>query len=352
MKIKIRFTSFFTIALFCFLCYIGAVMVLLFDFVMPMLGAKDNLATFLAAFFFSFLSAAMLFSAILVKPLLLILTALNALNEKLYDLTDFNHIVRNKKGKIKKRYFLFHEAIMELNELASRLSLAEAEREQLEQAKQDWVRGISHDLKTPLSYILGYSALLSNTDYEWEPEEQQKFLKEIYSKGKYIEDLVGDLRLSFEIESPKTVIPLSPADFDLISFLQNLLTDVANNPKAAENDFSFQTEISSVTIHADERLLYRAFQNLLINSVLHNPKQTKISLFVFAPQNGLIQIKVTDYGIGLDETAQAVFTDESSYQQGWNGLAIVKNIILAHDGKISLESHKNEGSTFSIVLPL
>lgn len=130
---------------------------------------------------------------------------------------------------------------------------------------------------------------------------------------------MGDLRLSFEIESPKTVIPLSPADFDLISFLQNLLTDVANNPKAAENDFSFQTEIS---------------------------------LFVFAPQNGLIQIKVTDYGIGLDETAQAVFTDESSYQQGWNGLAIVKNIILAHDGKISLESHKNEGSTFSIVLPL
>lgn len=69
---------------------------------------------------------------------------------------------------------------MELNELASRLSLAEAEREQLEQAKKDWVRGISHGLKTPLSYILGYSALLSNTDYEWEPEEQQKFLKEIY----------------------------------------------------------------------------------------------------------------------------------------------------------------------------
>lgn len=343
MKIKIRFVSFFSIAFFCFLCYIAAVMALLFEFVLPLFSMEDNFPAFLFAFLFSFISAAILFSSVLVKPLLLILSALNSLSKNQYDLSEFNHKV--------KKYFLFREAVTELNELASRLSLAEQEREQLEQTKRDWVRGISHDLKTPLSYILGYSALLSNPEYDWKPEEQQKFLTEIYSKGKYIEDLVGDLRLSFEIENPQTAIPLSYADFDLIPFLRNLITDVANNPKATDNIFDFQAEVSSVIIHADERLLYRAFQNLLVNSVLHNPKQTKITLSVHAPQNNLVEIEVTDNGTGLDETDQAVFTHESSYQQGWNGLAIVKNIILAHNGKVSLNSQKNVGSTFFISLP-
>lgn len=348
MKIKVRFVSFFTIGLFCFLCYIGAVMALLFEFI----GAADSLTTFLLAFLFSFLTAAMLFSALLVNPLLQILSALNHLSANDYDLTEFNHKVKNEKGNLKKRYFLFRETIHELNELASRLSLAKEERKQVEQAKKDWVRGISHDLKTPLSYILGYSALLSNSEYDWKPEEQQQFLTEIYSKGKYIEDLVGDLRLSFEIENPKEMIPLSATDFDFILFLQNLMTDVANNPKAAENTFCFRTEVPAITIHADERLLYRAFQNLLVNAILHNPKQTEISLSVLAPKDDVITIKVCDNGVGLNETNQAVFADESSYQQGWNGLALVKNIILAHNGKTSLESHENNGSTFTISLPL
>lgn len=352
MKLKLRFISFFTLALFGFLCYISALMALLLEFVLPLFHAEDNTAAVLILFLFSFLSAAVLFSHIFVKPLLIILSTLKELSENHYDLTALDDKLFRKNGKLKRCFFLFKEAITELKELASQLEQAKKERVQLEQAKRDWVRGISHDLKTPLSYILGYSALLSNPDYIWETEEQQKFISEIYSKSQYLEDLIGDLRLSFEIEDPKSGIPLSCTDFDLIPFLQDLIADVANNPKALNNNFSFETDIPALTIHADQRLLYRTFQNLLINAVLHNPAKTEISLNVFAPQEHQVKILVTDNGCGIDENSQKIFSEESSYPKGWNGLAIVKNIILAHGGKISLKTNPELGNTFTIFLPL
>ncbi|WP_374017377.1 histidine kinase dimerization/phospho-acceptor domain-containing protein [Paenibacillus thiaminolyticus] len=66
----------------------------------------------------------------------------------------------------------------------------EVERTKIEQAKQDWIAGIIHDLKTPSTYIKGYSTRLLNEEYEWSKEEARYFIGEIDDRGKHMEQLI------------------------------------------------------------------------------------------------------------------------------------------------------------------
>jgi signal transduction histidine kinase len=353
MKLKFRFSCFFMVGLLLFMIYMGLFIGLLLEYAFPVLGLNnsgEDLVSFFIVLFLPFISGGVFLGLYFVNPMLFMMSLIAKLSAGIYDLTEADKRLYTKKGKLKKRYSLYREVVTDLYNLALSLEQAEAQRKKLEEAKENWIRGISHDLKTPLSYIVGYSALLTNSSYHWNQEEIQSFYSEIYTKGKYMEDLISDLRISLNSENTKVEVPLSPVMFDLIPFLQTVIADIANMPGAENYELDFQTPVDTFLIMADKKLLYRAFQNLLINAVYHNPVHTQISIRVINPQEKLVSIGFCDNGIGLNEKVIKNFSDSKIVSNQSHGLEIVKSIIEAHNGTIIVESKPNQGSQFYIEL--
>ncbi|MGO0881529.1 sensor histidine kinase [Clostridioides difficile] len=126
---------------------------------------------------------------------------------------------------------MYKEVIVNIKSLGNKLQETEIERKNLEIAKTDWLAGVSHDLKTPLSYINGYSSLMLNKNHSFSEEERMTFLNDIYKNGVYIEKLIDDLSLTFFIDSSGK-IQLKHTQVEMVAFLQNLIADIANNPKS------------------------------------------------------------------------------------------------------------------------
>ncbi|MCM0740003.1 HAMP domain-containing histidine kinase [Clostridioides difficile] len=212
----------------------------------------------------------------------------------------------------------------------------------------------SHDLKTPLSYITGYSSLMLNKNHSFSEEERTIFLDNIYKKGVYIEKLIDNLSLTFFIDSSGKIL-LKHTQVEMVAFLQNLIADVANNPKSKKQIFGFYTDLERLYLAIDETLMYRALYNLLMNCVEHNPDGTKIEICL-KQSSEQIYINTTDNGVGINaEKADDIFdkyysSKNHNTQNKGLGLFIVKQIIDAHGGNISVSSILGKSTSFQIIL--
>lgn len=356
MKLSLKFTLFFVLGLIIFILYLGIAMVILFDVILPFAGIQgdDNLGAFLIVLAISFISGGLLFSKFFVRPLVYILSITEKLANGDYEIFDMKHILYNGKGNLRNRYMLYNEAINNLENLSAALKSAKEEREKLERAKKNWISSVSHDLKTPLSYIVGYSALLSNKEYSFDKEEQEQYLVQIYTKGKYMEELISDLNLSFKLADSDFSWNLSMTNVNLVRFVQEIAADVANIPEANEYHFNFETAKKEIWINGDSKMLYRALQNIMLNAVKHNPKGTHIDVRIEPENNQLVMVQISDDGIGFSKEHRLSVFDrytKSSKESGL-GLSIAKEIIKAHRGSIYVESTENVGSSFYISLPV
>lgn len=362
MRIKARFIGFFTLGLVLFLLYVSMIVIFLLEIFLPWAGIADNTPMFIAVFTAAFVSGGALFSFCFVRPIIAMLSLVGEISAGRYNQPDAYEKLKRKNGKLKKRYWLYKELITDIDSLSGQLKQTEIERGKLEQAKQDWVQGISHDVKTPLSYIVGYSSLLLSPDHSWTQEEQQSFLSQIYQKGKYIESLINNMNLSFRLDDATIPFPLQLSTFDLIAFMENLVADMANQQANAEYSLSLQALDTHLNIEADEQLLYRAIANLIGNAIRYNPNGTEIKVVVKRNGQGNVDVSVSDNGIGIPQETldtlfqkyhdnQAVSKGKKDYAGGL-GLSIVKNIVNTHHGKISVESKVNEGTSFTINLPI
>lgn len=373
MKLRLRFILFFTGGLFLFLLYMGVLTAFVFEHIIPLFTKPDTgsqalfLLTFtekkesllyLFTFVFAFVSGGLILSRYFVKPLLFILSFVRQLSKGNYDAAILSKVIY-KRGKLKKRYFLYKEVLEDLSHLAEVLESVKEERRQLENSKKNWVNGISHDLKTPLSYIIGYSSLLKAEGYSWDKEETDNFLDEIYNKGKYLEQLADDMNLVYNLEGQQAELPLSLENFDLIPFLQGLVAEVMNGPTGARYHFALHTGVDFLPIYADSKLLQRAIQNLLMNSIHHNEEGTSIEIKVLLSEETHAVIEISDNGAGLTpETierfngAEGFLNNSSVYKKKGLGLSIVKNIVKAHQGHIIAEKNPVAGTTFRILIPI
>ncbi|MDZ5607831.1 HAMP domain-containing sensor histidine kinase [Bacillus pseudomycoides] len=221
--------------------------------------------------------------------------------------------------------------------------------------KREWMAGISHDLKTPLTYITGYSALMLSPDHTWSQEENEKFLQEIQQKGDHMKELIEDLNLSFRLQDSQ--IPLRKEKINIVEFTRRLIADITNDPRSQHYHFSFQSDKTNIMIPIDTKLLHRSLQNLFMNAILHNPVETTIHTSILL--NNDVHIIIEDTGTGMDEkTVQNLFkqyyrgttTNVSSEGTGL-GMAIAHKIITAHGGTIHVASEIGKGSKIHITLP-
>ncbi|CAK6481255.1 sensor histidine kinase [Peribacillus castrilensis] len=304
---------------------------------------------------------ALFFGKQLGAPLLYIVFWIDNLSKGKYEEPSYYLKFHSKKSRRNKaEYKTYQELTQALSGLTTTLKKNEEERKLLEKTREEWMTGVSHDLKTPLSVIKGYTVLLSAQEYDWEQEKVRHFAKTMEERVEYMEQLIEDFNLTFQLKND--AIPIQLEQKNLVNVIKDILEQLKGLPESKNKMFSFETNKEEIFLKMDTRYLKRAFENLIANSIKHNPPETKIKVIVHQDLSHLRQIRVLieDDGVGMDqETVDHLFdryfrgTDASSNNSGTGlGMAIARQIIIAHGGDLYIDSKPQLGTQCSIIFPL
>ena len=285
---------------------------------------------------------AYIFSRSLVKPMVSVVEDIDDLKNGIYE---------NKKNK----QGIFKEVSKNINNLSIILKENEIERKEADKAKEEWIANISHDLKTPLSSIKGYAQLLNGDQYEINIDEAKRYGNAILDNSNYIQDLVNDLSLVYKLKNK--VLPINFKEENLINLVQESIIDLLNNIKYSDREINFNYHDENIRLNCDKKYLKRAINNLIINSLEHNSKDTIVDVFVLKKENN-INIIVEDNGQGIrKEDLKNIF---NRYYKGVNtssasngsglGMAIAKEVIESHNGSINIESEVGVGTKIIIAI--
>lgn len=213
-----------------------------------------------------------------------------------------------------------------------------------EQVRMEWIAGISHDIRTPLSMVMGYSDAL--WDSEGFTEEERRQMAVIRHQSMVMKELIEDLNLTSRLEYSMQALcveKVRPAEV-LREVAAAFLSD------AAEGKMEIETEISepaeALCIRADRKLLIRALRNLFHNSIQHGEQGEvlAISLRMWREKRWCC-ISFSDNGVGYSQEilVQLKSRKKEKTEQRIRGLAIVRKIVLAHGGKIRFENNSLGG---------
>ncbi len=223
--------------------------------------------------------------------------------------------------------------------------------------KTQMVRMTSHDLKKPLSRVLGYgSLLLDDPNKDALNVQQRQFLQRIFQAGEEMLELINDILDLEQIRS-------SHIKTKLVS-VQTILKDVTERyrPDMEGKHQTIQQEIASDApeVIGDPLLLSQALSNLLENAVKYTPESGTITTRL-CQHDKFLRIEIEDTGFGIPESAQSqlfqefyrVRTRNTAHISGTGlGLSLARSIIEAHYGRIGVKSQEGVGSTFFIEIPI
>ncbi|WP_130859422.1 sensor histidine kinase [Gracilibacillus phocaeensis] len=295
------------------------------------------------------------------KPLFIFTNWLNRMGSGNYEevLTDREKKqVYRKNGKVKRRYKLYKEVFAAFYDMAEQLDASRKEREQLEKSREEWVAGISHDLRTPLTTMEGYGRMLENEDYDWSKQELQAIGKTISEKSDYMVDLMEDFMLSFQLKNDAMNIPFYQVN--LPAYLEQILAKFQTDISFRDYPITVDSTRPDLEIAINKRLLERMIDNLIYNAWKHNPSGTAIHMEVKEAVNEKgLKITIEDNGVGIDEDMQqhlfsryyrGTNTDEKKEGSGL-GMNIALQIAKVHHGDITVTSQKDKGTTVAVYLP-
>lgn len=267
-------------------------------------------------------------------------------------------IMLNKKGKLKRKYRLYKDLIATLSQLTETLQQNETQRLKMTQTREEWISGLSHDLKTPLSSISGYAQMLESETYSWSEKETREFSKIIAEKSTYMMELLEDLTLTYRLKNQ--ALPILKEQVDINEFIRRTIIHFINDPANSKKKFIFQPHNGTVLASIDPKWFQRVIDNLLANAIKYNPPGTIITVSISPIDQHLIIITIEDNGIGMDnETLGKLF---QRYYRGTNtsdpgsgtglGMAITKQLVQLHGGSINVKSTLQKGTTVRIILPV
>lgn len=228
---------------------------------------------------------------------------------------------------------------------------------QLENIRQDFAANVSHEIKTPLTSIKGFiETLMSEPNIS--DEEQNRFYDVIERNVSRLNAIIDDLLQLSQIEQIEDRNQLTLIETDLCDVITNAIhacRDKANQ----KNIYIEKKQLSEKKIKADPQLIEQAVINLIDNAIKYSHEKSHIMVESVIAESEVI-LKVSDNGPGIDkrhlnrlfERFYRVDKGRSRKLGGTGlGLAIVKHIVMAHNGRINVESKLGQGSTFSIHLP-
>ena len=234
-------------------------------------------------------------------------------------------------------------------------NLMDRERES-ERTKNELITNIAHDLRTPLTSIIGYLEILVQKQ-DLPEETRARYIEIAYTKSKKLQQLINDLFGFTKLTYGKIAMRVS--GLDLVKLLSQLLTEFYPSFEEAGLQYELESNVPALNITADPNLLARLFENLVNNAIKYGAEGKRIRVKVHGSEN-TAEVRVINYGkvIPADELPMIfdkfyrVEQSRSSSTGGTGlGLAIAKNIVEMHGGSISVTSDLS-GTSFIVTLPV
>ncbi|CAH1056876.1 Adaptive-response sensory-kinase SasA [Paenibacillus pseudetheri] len=249
---------------------------------------------------------------------------------------------------------VYEDVFRNMNELSEKLDRHEEERKHLDKMREEWISNVSHDMKTPLASIQGYAEFINDSATDLTAQELQEYTSIIKSKSMYMKDLLDDLNLTMRLRNHQ--LSLQFEEVNLVQFLREMTIELLNDPTFGERQIEFEANVVKAVHKVDKKLLKRALLNFIYNALVHNDENVVVKIRV-ETINPHTQITISDNGQGIPaKDLEQVF---ERYYRGTNttskhgtglGMAIARDIIWAHEGKLDLTSVENTGTTITILL--
>lgn len=215
-----------------------------------------------------------------------------------------------------------------------------------ERARIEWIAGISHDIRTPLSIVMGYADTLEKNGELSEEARQQAAV--IRHQSVVMKELIADLNLTSQLEY--SMQPLRREYVRPAQTLRSVAAAFLNDD--SEGNLQIEVEIDGkaeqTMLPADEQLLQRAFRNLILNSIKHSGHSEALEIRIrMWEERRYLWICFEDNGAGYSEEVLRRLWDQKKKDAGPNirGLEIVKKIVTAHGGRVRF-GNREEGGSF------
>ncbi|HTK44485.1 MAG TPA: response regulator [Patescibacteria group bacterium] len=226
-------------------------------------------------------------------------------------------------------------------------------------AKSDFLAAMSHELRTPLNAIIGFSELLAEGDgEEADPSTVRSYADHIHGSGLHLLELVNDVLDLARVEAGR--LDLKPIQFPLHELVRQTASTM--QPLADQKEQRLSLNLAEVNLEADPSRVRQIVLNLLSNAVKFTGPGGEIRVSVEQGPRDDVVITVTDTGHGIPATdlerifeafQQADPGDMKTRHEGTGlGLALTRQLVEAHHGRISVVSEVGVGSTFTVRLPL
>ena len=243
----------------------------------------------------------------------------------------------------------------ELSEIAGSVNKASLILSRQNEARANWISGVSHDIRTPLSMIMGYAGRIAADETASRGiREQAEIVRKQSAK---IKELVQDLNLVSQLEYEMQ--PLHKEQIRLSKLIRSYVAELLNS--GISDTYTIEIDIvpeaENAMLECDARLISRAINNLVQNSIKHNPQGCRIQLSLKNTEETLI-LTVADNGVGLTPEKLQELEGKPHYMESTDerldlrhglGLLLVRQIVKAHHGTLYIESEPNKGYEARIV---
>ena len=239
----------------------------------------------------------------------------------------------------------------EIKEIFSGFNLMTHELSSTEILQSDFVSNVSHEFKTPISAIEGYSMLLQNGDNL--TDEQLLYVEKIVFNTKRLSSLVGSILLLSKLDNQS--IHQKETEFSIDEEIRQAIVELED--LWDKKEIEFEAELDPVSFYGHEALMRHVFSNLISNAIKFSPNGGQI--FLSLTQNdGYVIFSVSDQGCGLSEDAKKHVFDkfyqgDTSHKEDGNGLglALAKKIVTLEGGTITADNTSEGGAIFTVTLP-
>ena len=256
---------------------------------------------------------------------------------------------------------LLSELAFNLNKTSEMLQSQRYQLKKKDAARANWIAGVSHDIRTPLSMVMGYAGQLEESpDIR---EEDRKKASAIVRQSRRMKNLINDLNLASKLEY--NMQPLVREEINAVALVRQAAVDFINLDAEGRYPIEWETDekLSVCMILADKSLLTRAAANLIQNSINHNEDGCTIYIAVSVrTENGkpYCVISVEDDGVGASEEQIRKLNDAPHYmvcdtntteQRHGLGLLIVRQIAESHGGRAKIRESAHGGFAAEMALP-